>query len=111
MRSLVRGFAVVLLAGQLAQWPVAAWCAERHRQPASHCTQPASSADPTIGPLQAGSPGSCALAGPCAPLAPAAVARMAGNGLLFVVTHAAVVSPCAALRSFHPVPIPPPPQS
>jgi hypothetical protein len=111
MRLLIRTFAVVLLAGQLAQWPVAAWCAGQHRQPASHCSQPTSPQGAALAAADAGSPLGCALADPCAPQAPAVTAAAVTGPFVAAVWRSPNVSRTEAPRSFNPIPIPPPPQS
>ena len=111
MRPFVRLLAAGLLAGQLAQWPVAAWCAEQHRQPASDCAQAPSSEHPMLGAAHGGSDGSCAIAGPCTLQAPAVTAASVTGPLVAAATWAPSPSGADAPRSFNPIPIPPPPQS
>jgi len=108
----LRILAIVLLTGQLAQVTGGAFCALQRRGPAAHCddgmVQPAGAS--VTAPMDGMAPGFCNLMGPCGAPVPAVTMASVVNNLLFAETQVASAAALRRPESFHPVPIPPPPQ-
>jgi hypothetical protein len=111
-RSILRLFAIVLLLGQLVQVSGGAFCALQRRGQAAHCedgmAQPAGAS--VTAPLDGMASAFCNLMGPCGAPVPAVTAASFVNHLLFAETQLAASAGPSRPESFHPVPIPPPPQ-
>jgi hypothetical protein len=110
-RFVVRLFAVVLLLGQVVQVSGGALCGLQRRHHATHCddamqqTAGAALSAPSHDMVS----GLCALMGPCAPPITAVTAPTV-SGFMLAVLRAGPQVAVAQLVSFHPIPIPPPPQ-
>ncbi len=111
-RLIVRFFAAVLVLGQLMQVAGGAFCARPLGAQAAHCedgmAQPVGTSV-TASPDGMASP-FCNLMGPCGAPVPAVTAAPFVNHLLFAETQLAASAGPSRPESFHPVPIPPPPQ-
>jgi hypothetical protein len=108
----LRILAIVLLLGQLVQVSGGAFCGLARRAQASHCddgmAQPVGAS--VTAPMDGMSSAFCNLMGPCGAPVPAVTAASFVNHLLFAETQLAAAAAPSRPESFHPVPIPPPPQ-
>lgn len=111
-RLLVRLFALVLLLGQLAQVSGRAFCGLQRRPHMAQCedgmAQPAGAS--VTAPMDDMASGACNLMGPCGAPVPAVTTAAVVNRLLLAETQLAAAAAPGRPESFHPVPIPPPPQ-
>jgi hypothetical protein len=111
-RLFVRLFGLVLLLGQLVQVSGGAFCGLQRRGQAAHCeeglAQPVGAS--VTAPMDGMSSAFCNLMGPCGAPVPAVTMASDFNHLVLAETQLAAAAGPSRPESFHPVPIPPPPQ-